>query len=103
MRDLGAYTYVTLTMEPNSTPRLSVSFHTADLRVNAGVLDELRPYLNISSGEAGVWISTTGAGHVTDADLNTARQLFDAAARYLADCERLHSQQSAKGATDAAA
>ncbi|MFI7135848.1 hypothetical protein ACIBQ1_60100 [Nonomuraea sp. NPDC050153] len=102
MRKLGPYTYVTLSMKPDSVPRLAVSFHTADLRIRAGVLDNPRPYLEICSPEADVVISTTGAGHVTHADLHNARQLFDAAARYLADCERLHSEQSAKNAPDAA-
>ncbi|MCF6473108.1 hypothetical protein FAF44_32655 [Nonomuraea sp. MG754425] len=102
MRNLGPYTYVTLAMEPDSVPRLAVSFHTADLRIRASVLDESRPYLEICSPEADVAISTTGAGHVTDADLSNARQLFGAVARYLADCERLHSEQSAKTAPDAA-
>ena len=103
MRDLGPYTHVTLSMEPDATPHVGVSFHTADLRIRAGVLDQPRPFLRISSDEAAIWVSTTGAGGVTDADLHTARQLFEAAARYLADCERLHSDQSAKGAPDAAA
>ncbi len=40
-------------------------------------------------------ISTTGAGPVTDADLATAREIFTAAARYLADCEQLHAEQTA--------
>ncbi|MER6950262.1 hypothetical protein ABT294_40215 [Nonomuraea sp. NPDC000554] len=103
MRSLGPYTYVTLTMTPDAAPRLGVSFHTADLCIRAGVLDKPRPYLEISSTEADVAISTTGADHVTEADLCTARQLFNAAARYLADCERLHFEQSAKGAPGTAA
>ncbi|MGW7481538.1 hypothetical protein ACWGH8_23400 [Nonomuraea muscovyensis] len=103
MSSLGPYTYVTLSVQPDSAPRLAVSFHTADLRVRAGVLDKPRPYLEISSAEADVAISTTGAGPVTNADLHIARQLFDAAARYLADCERLHTEQSAKGTPDTAA
>ncbi|RVX46115.1 hypothetical protein EDD27_8965 [Nonomuraea polychroma] len=102
MSDPRPYTYVTLSMEPQATPRLNVAFYTADLRVRAGLLGNPRPYLEISSDEGTVSISTTGGGHVTDADLNTARQFFNAAARYLADCERLHNEQSAKAATDAA-
>ncbi|MFI7643161.1 hypothetical protein [Nonomuraea sp. NPDC049400] len=104
MSSLNPYTYLTLSMQPGSSPRLHISFHTADLHVRAGMLDKPRPYLEISSREANVSISTTGAGPVTDADLSTARLIFDAAARYLADCERLHTNQSAtKTATDTAA
>ncbi|MFI7439420.1 hypothetical protein [Nonomuraea indica] len=95
------YTYLTLSMTPDSAPRLAVSFHTAGLRVHAGVLDKPRPSLEFATPEAVVSISTSGAGPVTDADLTTAREIFNAAARYLADCERLHSEQSATGkATD---
>ncbi|MET9339353.1 hypothetical protein [Nonomuraea sp. NPDC003804] len=98
------YTYVTMSMQPDRAPRLSVSFHTADLRVRAGLLSKPRPYLELSTAEADVSISTTGAGPVSDADLATAREIFNAAATYLADCERLHTEQTAqaKGATDPA-
>ncbi|GAA2208430.1 hypothetical protein GCM10009850_038880 [Nonomuraea monospora] len=94
------YTYVTMSLRPDSTPHVGVSFYISGLRVNAGTLvGNPRPYLEFSSREANVHISTTGAGPVTDADLSTAREIFNAAARYLADCERLHTDQ----ATDAAA
>ncbi|MEW9554539.1 hypothetical protein [Nonomuraea sp. NPDC050783] len=90
------YTYVTVSLRPDSTPRVTVSFYTSDLRVSAGTLvTNPRPYLELSSREANVHVSTTGAGPVTDADLSTAREIFNAAARYLADCERLHICQSA--------
>ncbi|MBT2233393.1 hypothetical protein [Nonomuraea sp. NEAU-A123] len=103
MSDRRPYTYVTLSMRPDSAPHLSISFHTPGLRVSAGILSNPRPYLEFRSHEADVHISTTGAGAVTAADLATAREIFDAAARYLADCERLHTDQSAKTATDTAA
>ncbi|GGO62587.1 hypothetical protein [Nonomuraea cavernae] len=103
MSDLDPYTYVTLSMRPGSAPRLGVSFHTAELRVRAGMLDTPRPFLEFCSGEAEVSISTTGGGPVCDSDVATAREIFNAAARYLADCERLHIEQSAKATTDTAA
>lgn len=90
------YTYVTLSMRPDSAPHLGISFHTPGLRVSSGILlSNPRPYLELSSHEANVHISTTAAGPVTDADLATAREIFNAAARYLADCERLHTEQPA--------
>jgi hypothetical protein len=94
---LRPYTYVTLAIEPDSAPRLGVSFYTSDLHVSAGTLDKPRPYLELSSDQARVSVSTSGGGPVTDADLTTAREIFNAAARYLADCERLHTGQSATG------
>ncbi|RSM93976.1 hypothetical protein DMB42_51970 [Nonomuraea sp. WAC 01424] len=97
------YTYVTVSLEPESTPHVCVSFHTPTLKVRAGLLlSRPRPYLELYSHEANVHISTTGAGPVTDADLNTAREIFNAAARYLAECEQLHTEQADKDATDPA-
>jgi hypothetical protein len=98
---LGPYTYVTLSIAQAQTPRLIVSFHTNEVGVRAHVIDEHRPYLAFSTPEADVSVSTTGGGPVTDADLALARDIYSAAARYLADCERLHIEQSATGkATD---
>ncbi|MGI5285830.1 hypothetical protein ACQEVF_21160 [Nonomuraea polychroma] len=104
MSEHRPYTYVTLSMRPDTDPHVGVSFHTPRLRVRTGMLlSNPRPYLELGSHEADVHLSTTGAGPVTDADLALARQIFNAAARYLADCECLHAEQSAQDATDPAA
>jgi len=95
------YTFVTLSMSQAETPRLVVSFHTDDVRVHARVIDERRPYLALSTPEANVSVSTTGSGPVTEADLTLARTIYNAAALYLADCERLHAQQPVTGQTAA--
>ncbi|SDL78333.1 hypothetical protein SAMN05421874_1299 [Nonomuraea maritima] len=101
---LRPYTYVTLSLRPESTPHVGVSFHTPDLKVRAGLLlSSPRPYLELYSTEANVHISTTGAGPITDTDLTNAREIFNAAARYLADCERLHAENLAEDADDTAA
>ncbi|WP_433348317.1 hypothetical protein ACQP25_33410 [Microtetraspora malaysiensis] len=90
------YTYVAMSIDPGTPAYLAVSFYTPDLRAGASVLDSGRPYLSIRSQEADITVSTSGAGPVTTADVDIARQIFNAAARYLADCEHLHSgQQSA--------
>ncbi len=95
MSEHRPYTYVTLSLRPDSEPHVRVSFHTPHLRAGAGLLlDDPRPFLEFTSDEANVHISTTGAGPVTDADLATAREIFTAAARYLADCEQLHAEQT---------
>ncbi|AQZ67237.1 unnamed protein product [[Actinomadura] parvosata subsp. kistnae] len=104
MSEPRPYTYVTLSLQPDSAPHVGVSFHTSRLKVRAGLLlSSPRPYLDFASCEANVHISTTGAGQVTEDDLTLARDIFNAAARYLADCEQLHAEQSAKDATDTAA
>ncbi|GAA4599115.1 hypothetical protein GCM10023194_78310 [Planotetraspora phitsanulokensis] len=92
---LAPYTHVTMSIQPGEAPHIGVSFHTPDLRASASVLNTGRPYLGLDSNEARVSVSTTGAGPVTTKDLDVARQIFNAAARYLADCERLHTQQPA--------
>ncbi|MEV0234700.1 hypothetical protein [Nonomuraea sp. NPDC050786] len=95
---LEPYTYVTLSM-PRADQRshLTVSFHTDEVHVLARVIDERRPYLAFSTPEANFSVSTTGGGPVTDADLALAQDIFNAAARYLADCERLYTEQPATG------
>ncbi|MFB4267256.1 hypothetical protein [Nonomuraea sp. GTA35] len=104
MSEHRPYTYVTLSMRPDSAPHVGVSFHTPRLQIRAGLLvSNPRPYLEFVSHEANVHISTSGAGPVTDADLDIAREIFNAAARYLADCELLHAEESAKDATGTAA
>ncbi|MBO3752940.1 hypothetical protein J5X84_43405 [Streptosporangiaceae bacterium NEAU-GS5] len=91
---LPPYTYVTFTVDPTKT-RLSISFHTAELETRASVIDGRRPIFALSTIEANVSVSTTGAGLVTTADVDLARQIFDSAARYLADCERLYTGTAA--------
>ncbi|MEQ4720169.1 hypothetical protein [Nonomuraea sp. B19D2] len=90
--NLGPYAYVTLMMQPGEPTHLDVTFYASDLRVRSSVINERRPYLSITSPDAKVAVSTTGGGPVTDADLATAREIFNAAAQYLADCERFHAE-----------
>lgn len=89
---LGPYTYVTIALPAGESPRIGVTFHTADLRVSTYLVDSGRPYLDLCSDEARISISSSGSDRVTDADVALARELHQAAARYLADCERLHAQ-----------
>ncbi|WP_327048822.1 hypothetical protein OG320_13620 [Microbispora sp. NBC_01189] len=91
----GPYTHVSMSIDPGRRPRIGVSFYTPVLRAGARVLESGRPFLSLESDEANVTVSTTGAGPVTAGDVEVARQIFNAAARYLADCERLHADQSA--------
>ena len=94
MRTLGPYTYVTMVMTADKRPSLNIAFHTADLWIDGSVIDDRRSYLSLNTSEARVAVTTTGGGAVTDADLATARKLASAAARYLADCKRLHTEQN---------
>ncbi|GAA3700218.1 hypothetical protein GCM10022224_077670 [Nonomuraea antimicrobica] len=97
---LSPYTYVTVSMRPDQPSRFSVAFCSAELRVRAWLGESDKPCFDLSASDASVTVST--AGPVTDNDLTVAREIFNAAARYLADCERLHSGQSDKGTDEAA-
>ena len=92
--DHQPYTYVTATILDGNT-RLGVSFHTADLSVIAMNIRGVRPCLCIGSAEGQLSISTTGGGPVTAQDVDLAREIADAAARYRDECERLHTAQAA--------
>ncbi|MEV0169321.1 hypothetical protein [Nonomuraea fuscirosea] len=93
MREHLPYTRAVVTVDEDST-RLDTSFRTPHLSVTVLGTDGGRPFLHLSSREAQVVISTTGGGPVTEQDVTLARQIADAATRYLADCERLHIEQS---------
>ncbi|MBB2909353.1 hypothetical protein FHS43_000599 [Streptosporangium becharense] len=88
------YTRAVVTLDEDGT-RLDTSFRTPYLSVMALGADGGRPFLHLSSREAQVVVSTTGGGPVTERDVALARRIAEAAARYLADCERLHTEQSA--------
>ncbi|WP_432869255.1 hypothetical protein [Microbispora rosea] len=89
------YTHLTMSVDPGERPRIGVSFYGSITAAGARVLESGRPFLILESGEADVTVSTTGAaGPVTAEDLNIARQIFNAAARYLADCERMHADHT---------
>ncbi|MEU7881135.1 hypothetical protein [Microbispora bryophytorum] len=89
------YTHLSLSIDPGERPRIGISFYASITRARARVLESGRPYLVLQSDEADVTVSTTGAaGPVTAEDLDIAREIFNAAARYLADCERLHAEHT---------
>ncbi|MFF5109075.1 hypothetical protein [Streptosporangium sp. NPDC000509] len=94
MSERTPYTRASVSIDEDGT-RIDLAFYTPDLSVMALGVGRERPFLNLSSREAQVMISTTGGGPVTEQDVILARQIADAAARYLADCERLRTDQAA--------
>jgi hypothetical protein len=70
-----------------------VHFTSPDLDVRALLVNDQRPLLWFASREADIYLSTSADVAVTDRDLSLARELFTAASRYLADCERIHADQ----------
>ena len=87
------YTLLSMSIDPGERPRIRISLCGSIIRARARVLESGRPYLALESDEADVTVTTTGSGPVTAKDLDIARQIFSAAARYLADCERMHAEQ----------
>ncbi|MBG0814655.1 hypothetical protein [Planomonospora sp. ID82291] len=102
MKKRKPYTYVTASIDEEGT-RFSIAFHTPDLSVAAMGAESGRPFLNISSAEAAVVITVPGCEEVTEQDVTLAREIVNAATRYLADCERLHAEQFAVSADENAA
>ena len=92
------YTYVTLSIDDDRSPRLGVSFHTPMLQASTLMVGNERPCLFLETREAQVSVSPSGEGSITGQDVATARAIFNAAARYLSDCERLHVPQPANEA-----
>jgi hypothetical protein len=90
-----------MSIDPGERPRIRISLCGSIIRARARVLESGRPYLALESDEADVTVTTTGSGPVTAKDLDIARQIFSAAARYLADCERMHAEHTQ--ASDSAA
>ncbi|MEU7835852.1 hypothetical protein [Nonomuraea sp. NPDC049129] len=98
---LKPYTYITMSMRRGEPSRVSVYFNSVDLRARAWLGETGNPCFDLDTSDGSVTVST--AGPVTDQDLTVAREIFNAAARYLGDCERLHSEQTAKATADEAA
>ncbi|NAS22151.1 hypothetical protein GT755_10700 [Herbidospora sp. NEAU-GS84] len=92
--ELPPYTNLSVTIGLHEKPHITLSFHTPDVRARARIMTDGRPYLSLRSEEADVSVSASGGGLVTTAEVETAREIFTAAARYLADCERLHAEQA---------
>lgn len=89
------YTDVRLLLSSGHPANVGIAFYSPDVRASAWVLESGRPYFAISSPSVDVTISTTAAGPVTPRDVEIARQIAQAASRYLAECERLIEQQPA--------
>ncbi|MEU4572202.1 MULTISPECIES: hypothetical protein [Nonomuraea] len=97
---LSPYTYVTVSMRPDKPSRFSIAFCSAELRARAWLGENGKPCFDLDTSDASVTVSTSGP--VTDDDLTVARTIFNAAARYLADCERLHGGESHEANDEAA-
>jgi hypothetical protein len=98
---VSGYSYTTISLAPRRTPRVGVSIYpdkSAEVEYYRATGDA-QAFIRIEQGDMHVHIGTTKDTKVTDEHVQFSRQLVDAATGFLADCERLHTEQAA---TDAA-
>ncbi|MEU9890920.1 hypothetical protein [Sphaerisporangium sp. NPDC051011] len=93
---MNGYTYTTISMHPGKPPRVGVNIYPDDhATVNYYPADDTaRAFLAVEYGDTWVNIGTTSDTTVTDTHVKFARDLLEAAARFLADCERLRDQHT---------
>jgi hypothetical protein len=94
---MDGYSYTTIISGRDAPPSVDVMFYlddTAWIRV-PGVGKE-RCHLHVRHRDATVTIAPVEPDHVTTTDIDVARQLAEATATYLAECERLHAVHTAR-------
>ncbi|MEV6979916.1 hypothetical protein AB0M95_01430 [Sphaerisporangium sp. NPDC051017] len=93
---MSGYTYTTISMHPGKPPRVGVNIYPDDQgTVSYYPADgSARAFLAVDYAGAWVHIGTTSETTVTDTHVKFARDLLEAAARFLADCERLRDQHA---------
>ncbi|MEU8104594.1 hypothetical protein AB0C18_12835 [Nonomuraea muscovyensis] len=87
------YSYTTILVRPDEEPRIAVAIHP-DERTRVEYYpakEDSHAFPRVEYGPVAVTIGTRSQSQVTDEHVWVARQLFDAAAGFLADCERLRA------------
>ncbi|MFI7440796.1 hypothetical protein [Nonomuraea indica] len=93
---MTGYSYTTISIDTGEEPRITVALHPdASARVAYYPTNSSRPFIDIEHAGARVIIGTGPDAKVTEQHVTFARHLLDAAAAFLADCERLHAEQRA--------
>lgn len=89
---MEGYSYTTITAGRDEPSRIGVHFYldtTAWVQAIGAGKD--RCHLYLEHGDISVSISPIDTAHVTETDVNMARQLVEAAATYLIETQRLHT------------
>ncbi|NUW43642.1 hypothetical protein [Nonomuraea rhodomycinica] len=93
---MSGYSYTTINVTSDGEPRIRVSLYPDErARVEYYPAERGCPFLNIEHAGARVSIGLTHGSEVAEQHVRFARGLLDAAAAFLADCERLHAEQPA--------
>ena len=78
--------------QPNSF--LSVSLHAgADAQVRCSVYEDVAPILSLETVPLAVSVTTAGRAACSPEEVAFARRLAEQAAKFAAECERLHTAQ----------
>ncbi|MEV4582005.1 hypothetical protein AB0K16_53110 [Nonomuraea jabiensis] len=91
------YSYTVIRVQPDQETHIGVSIYPdalAEVKYFPAKQNS-HAFISITHGVADVTIGTTNTTEVTDEHVTFARQLLDAAAAFLTDCERLHAEQQA--------
>ncbi|MEW9549712.1 hypothetical protein [Nonomuraea sp. NPDC050783] len=97
MNDRNSYSYTVLSIRPGEEPRIDVSVYpdsSAQVTYHS-IGDGFHASINIAFAATRLSIATTRDAEATAERVAFARQLSEAAAAFLADCERLHADRQA--------
>jgi hypothetical protein len=98
------YSYTTISMKPDQIPSVGLYVYP-DEHARVSFIpgrDTSGSFIAIDFANSRFHVGLTSETRVTDVHVTFARGLFDAAARFLADCERLrdeHATESSEQAT----
>ncbi|MEV5413610.1 hypothetical protein AB0K60_32875 [Thermopolyspora sp. NPDC052614] len=89
---MSGYSYTTISIDPGQQPKIGVSIHPdehAEVTYYSARNDGSRDFIRLAHAGANVHICIPDQTQVTGTHVAFARELFHAAAAFLADCERL--------------
>ncbi|GLW10317.1 hypothetical protein Misp01_54450 [Microtetraspora sp. NBRC 13810] len=97
---MTGFTYTSVSLAPGSEPRVAISvFLDESTEVSYfPTTPDGRAFIAIKHGKVSVHLGISSDAEIIDEDLRLARELHDATARFLADCERLHADQDSAAA-----
>ncbi|MFC6085799.1 hypothetical protein [Sphaerisporangium aureirubrum] len=93
---MSGYSYTTITMEPDQAPRVAMHLYPDQhaRMTYFPATDTPAAFILIEHAKAHLSIGTTSDTTITDAHVQFARDLYGAAAQFLADCERLRDDHA---------
>ncbi|MFG1877057.1 hypothetical protein ACGFIV_19625 [Sphaerisporangium sp. NPDC049003] len=95
---MKGYSYTTITMEPDEAPRVGMHVYPDEhARVSYfPARDTPASFVSVDFADSHLSIGLTAETTVTDMHVKFARGLLEAAAGFLADCERLRDEHATR-------